>query len=130
MTRRTLAPVALTAALLLSATPSPAAEDEILFGGALCLTGVQAPLDEPGYKGIQVAVDYLNGQGGVLGRPVRFVNIDGKSDPVTVGNAAVELIDSGADFILAPCDFDFGGPASREAQAAGLVGLSPSDQEL
>ena len=35
-----------------------------------------------------------------------------------------ELIDQGADLILAPCDFDFGGPASREAQTAGLVGLS------
>ena len=53
-----------------------------------------------------------------------FINIDGKSDPVTVGNAAVELIDQGAELIVAPCDFDFGGPASREAQAAGIVGIS------
>jgi branched-chain amino acid transport system substrate-binding protein len=36
----------------------------------------------------------------------------------------VELIDDGADVIIAPCDFDFGGPASREAQEAGLVGIS------
>ena len=38
---------------------------------------------------------------------------------MTVGNAAVELIDQGADLIIAPCDFDFGGPASREAQTRG-----------
>jgi branched-chain amino acid transport system substrate-binding protein len=55
---------------------------------------------------------------------VKFVNLDGKSDPVTVGNNAVELIDQGAKLIVAPCDFDFGGPASREAQNAGLVGIS------
>jgi branched-chain amino acid transport system substrate-binding protein len=111
-------------AALLFASPASAAEDEILIGGALSLTGVQAPLDTPGFKGAQVAVKALNDAGGLLGKKVKFVNIDGKSDPVTVGNVAVELIDDGADLIIAPCDFDFGGPASREAQAANLVGIS------
>ena len=115
--------VALAATLLVT-SPSFADDDKIIFGGALCLTGVQAPLDTPGYKGAQVAIKALNDAGGVLGKPVEFFNIDGKSDPVTVGNAAVELIDQGADLILAPCDFDFGGPASREAQDAGIVGMS------
>ncbi|MEZ5931120.1 MAG: ABC transporter substrate-binding protein [Alphaproteobacteria bacterium] len=114
---------ALAAAFLVT-TAAQAADDKIIFGGALCLTGVQAPLDTPGYRGAQVAVKALNDAGGLLGKPVEFINIDGKSDPVTVGNAAVELIDEGADAILAPCDFDFGGPASREAQNAGLVGIS------
>jgi branched-chain amino acid transport system substrate-binding protein len=100
------------------------ASAEILIGGAICLTGVQAPLDEPGFKGAQVAVKQINDKGGLLGEQVRFLNIDGKSDPVTVGNAAVELIDQGAQLIVAPCDFDFGGPASREAQNAGIVGIS------
>jgi branched-chain amino acid transport system substrate-binding protein len=100
------------------------ASGEILIGGAVCLTGVQAPLDEPGFKGAQVAIKQINDAGGLLGEPVRFLNIDGKSDPVTVGNAAVELIDQGAQLIVAPCDFDFGGPASREAQDAGIVGIS------
>ena len=103
---------------------APPAGAEIFIGGAVCLTGVQAPLDEPGFKGAQVAVKQINDAGGLLGEQVRFLNIDGKSDPVTVGNAAVELIDQGADLIVAPCDFDFGGPASREAQNAGIVGIS------
>ena len=111
-------------AALLLATPANAADHEILIGGALSLTGVQAPLDTPGFKGAQVAVKALNDAGGLLGKTVKFVNIDGKSDPVTVGNVAVELIDKGAELIVAPCDFDFGGPASREAQASGLVGIS------
>lgn len=106
------------------AVSSSLAADEIFIGGTLSLTGVQAPLDEPGLKGAQVAVKYLNEHGGILGKKVKFVNIDGKSDPVTVGNAAVELIDKGAGLIVAPCDFDFGGPASREAQRVGIVGIS------
>jgi branched-chain amino acid transport system substrate-binding protein len=114
--------LALSLAGLLAATGQASAE--ILIGGAICLTGVQAPLDEPGFKGAQVAVKQINDKGGLLGEQVRFLNIDGKSDPVTVGNAAVELIDQGAQLIVAPCDFDFGGPASREAQNAGIVGIS------
>ncbi len=121
--RKSMLACAALAALLLT-TPAEAAEDEILIGGALSLTGVQAPLDTPGFKGAQVAIKAINDSGGLLGKQVKFVNIDGKSDPVTVGNVAVELIDKGADLIVAPCDFDFGGPASREAQAAGLVGIS------
>lgn len=112
----------LAAAFLLAAGPATA--EEILIGGALSLTGVQAPLDEPGFKGANVAVKYLNENGGLLGKQIKFVNYDGKSDPVTVGNVAVDLIDQGAELIVAPCDFDFGGPASREAQSAGIVGIS------
>lgn len=111
-------------------TPAPAeggdsGEGEpILIGGALSLTGIQAPLDEPGLRGAELAVEELNRTGGILGRPVRFINLDGKSDPVTVGNVTVQLIEQGAAAIVAPCDFDFGGPASREAQKIGLVGIS------
>lgn len=119
---------ALAAAALAFAGSHAAAQtpegEELLIGGSLSLTGIQAPLDTPGFRGAQVAVEYLNENGGILGRPVNFVNIDGKSDPVTVGNATVELIDRGAELVVAPCDFDFGGPASREAQNAGLVGMS------
>ncbi len=112
--------------VLLSCGPGKAKESgSILIGGALCLTGIQAPLDEPSVRGAQLAVEEVNKAGGVLGRKVEFVNLDGKSDPVTVGNVAVELIKKGAKAIIAPSDFDFGGPASREAQKVGLVGISP-----
>ena len=67
----------LSVALIVFSTVSTSlADDEILIGGALSLTGVQAPLDEPGLKGAQVAVKYLNEHGGILGKQVKFVNID------------------------------------------------------
>ena len=40
--------------IVFSSVSASFAEDEILIGGALSLTGVQAPLDEPGLKGAQV----------------------------------------------------------------------------
>ncbi|MHB1340378.1 MAG: ABC transporter substrate-binding protein [Coriobacteriia bacterium] len=99
--------------------------ETIMIGAALCQTGIQAPLDEPALRGAQLAVDDLNAKGGILGKQVELVAMDGKSDPVTVGNVAKQLIADGAAAIIAPSDFDFGGPASREAQDAGIVGISP-----
>jgi branched-chain amino acid transport system substrate-binding protein len=99
---------------------------DLIIGSALCQTGIQAPLDQPALKGAQLAADELNAKGGVLGRQVKIVALDGKSDPVTVGNVAKQLIGQGAVAIIAPSDFDFGGPASREAQSAGIVGISPA----
>ena len=99
--------------------------EKIIIGSALCQTGIQAPLDEPALRGAQLAVDELNANGGILGKQVELVAMDGKSDPVTVGNVAKQLIEQGASAIIAPSDFDFGGPASREAQSAGIVGISP-----
>ena len=118
-------PTLFLACLLYGATDAVSSPDDvILIGGALSSTGVQAPLDEPGLQGAQVAVKALNAAGGLLGKQVKFVNLDGKSDPVTVGHNTVELIENGARLMVAPCDFDFGGPASREAQKAGIVGIS------
>ncbi len=113
--------------LLLAACGGAAQQDEtIKIGSALCLTGIQAPLDEPALKGAQLAVDEINKKGGVLGKQLELINLDCKSDPATTANVAVQLIDQGAKAIIAPSDFDFGGPASREAQKAGLVGISPA----
>ena len=119
----------LTLSLLLTACGAPGAAttgDTIKIGGSLCLTGIQAPLDEPAVRGAQLAVDYLNSKGGVLGKKLEFINLDGKSDPVTVGNNGVQLVQEGVVAIITPSDFDFGGPASREAQKAGIVGISPA----
>lgn len=101
-----------------------AADDKIVIGAAMCLTGPQAGIDAPALKGAEVAVKFLNDNGGVLGKQLELRNIDGKSDPVTVGSAALQVIDGGAHVIMAPCDFDFGSPAGREAQKANIVGIS------
>ena len=121
-----LAALLIVSLLLPACGAAPAQAGNIKIGAALCLTGIQAPLDEPALKGAQVAVDEINKKGGVLGKQLELINLDCKSDPVTTGNVAVQLIDQGAKAIIAPSDFDFGGPASREAQKAGIVGISPA----
>ncbi|MGZ9222282.1 MAG: ABC transporter substrate-binding protein, partial [Anaerolineales bacterium] len=93
----TLLAVLLVLSLLLAACgAAPAQAETIKIGAALCLTGIQAPLDEPALKGAQLAVEELNKKGGVLGKQLELINLDCKSDPVTTGNVAVQLIEQGA----------------------------------
>ena len=111
-----------------AANNSPAANKgktgPILIGGALCATGQLSFADGAALQGAQLAVDDLNQNGGVLGRKVEFNNLDCKSDPVNAANVTNQLIQQGALAIITPGDYYFGAPSSREAQSAGIVGLS------
>ncbi|MDR1412759.1 MAG: ABC transporter substrate-binding protein [Actinomycetes bacterium] len=108
-----------------AATGTEAEGDTIIIGGALSLTGIQAPLDAPAVEGAQIAVEEINAAGGVNGKQLEFRNMDGKSDPAVAGEVAQQLLDEGAAAIITASDYDFGGPAARAAQAAGKVGVSP-----
>jgi branched-chain amino acid transport system substrate-binding protein len=110
----------------LALLPAAAQEGEpIVIGAVFNSTGWMAAYDQPAQRGAEVAVAEINAAGGVLGRPLELLVLDGETDPATVGNAALQLINEGVDAIITPSDFDIGGPASAAAQAAGLVGLSP-----
>ena len=98
--------------------------EPIKLGAAVHLTDWMAAYDVPPLEGAKLAVKKINEWGGVLGRPLQIIERDGKTDPAIVGNAARELIQEGAEVMLAPCDFDYGAPVGQAAQEAGLVGLS------
>lgn len=102
-----------------------AAEGEpLIIGAVFNQTGWMAAYDGPPREAAFLAVKVLNEQGGIMGRPVELIEIDGKTDPAVVGTAARQLIEQGAEIIIAPCDFDIGAPASQAAQEAGMVGTS------
>ncbi len=100
--------------------------DTIIIGGAMSITGIQAPLDAPAMEGVKVAVEEVNKNGGINGKMLEFRNMDSKSDPATAAEVAKQLIDQGAVAIIPSSDYDFGGPACRAAQEAGIVGISNS----
>ncbi len=100
--------------------------DPIVIGAAIHQSGWMAAYDLPSLASMELAVEQINASGGVLGRPLERIVGDGKTDPATVGNVAIELIDKGADVIISANDFDYGAPASQAAQAAGIVGISPA----
>jgi branched-chain amino acid transport system substrate-binding protein len=106
--------------------PAATNSDTIVIGGAMSVTGIQAPLDAPAIEGIEVAIAEINANGGIDGKMLEFRNMDSKSDSATAAEVAKQLVDQGAAAIVTSSDYDFGGPAARAAQEAGLVGISPS----
>ena len=108
-----------------TATPEAEVEGEpITIGAVFNATGWMAAYDQPPRSAALLALDDINSKGGVLGRELKLIELDGKTDPATVGNATRQLIEQGAQVLMAPCDFDIGAPTSQAAQEAGLVGVS------
>jgi branched-chain amino acid transport system substrate-binding protein len=107
------------------ATPAAPSGDPIVLGAAIHQSGWMAAYDLPSLASAELAVEQINAAGGVLGRPLELVVGDGQTDPATVGNVAIELIDGGAEILIAPNDCDYGAPVSQAAQEAGIVGISP-----
>jgi branched-chain amino acid transport system substrate-binding protein len=103
---------------------APTEVEPVIIGGVFNQTGWMATYDDPPRHGARAAVEMLNEQGGILGRPVQLIEIDGKTDPAVVANSTIQLIQQGAEFIIAPCDFDIGAPACIEAQRAGIACMS------
>ncbi|SDI50859.1 ABC transporter substrate-binding protein [Alloyangia pacifica] len=89
-TRRAL--MAGAAALsLLAAAPASAAEP-IKLGLVAALSGQSAKSGEAITRGIELALDKINGAGGVLGRPLELVSRDDESNPGKGLVAARELV--------------------------------------
>src|SRR4051794_20844832 len=82
---------------------------------AIAQSGFLAPFDLPPYTAAQFAVDDINAKGGVLGRKLKLVATDMKSDPSQGPQAALDVLGQGADLVIVSCDFDTGSPAATTA---------------
>jgi len=99
------------------------ADDAVVVGGAVALSGFIAPYDDP-HKGAILAIDELNAAGGVLGKQIKWVAADTKSDPAQGANAAIDVLEQGAQLVIVTCDYDFGSPAAITAQSRGVMSFS------
>lgn len=107
-----------------TSTPEAVEGDVIVIGAVFNATGWMAAYDQPPRQAALLAIDDINAAGGVLGRTLQLIELDGKTDPITVESAARQLVEQGAQVLIAPCDFDVGSPVGHVAQEAGLVGVS------
>ncbi|WGS19199.1 MULTISPECIES: ABC transporter substrate-binding protein [unclassified Bradyrhizobium] len=101
---------------------SARAADEILIGLAGSTSGAMASFDDNPTKMAQIFVDDINAKGGLLGKKLKVVFADAKSDRVEGVKAAQEVLRQGADIVFGSCDYDYGSPAVFEAQKAGKIG--------
>ncbi|WP_207645805.1 ABC transporter substrate-binding protein [Geosporobacter ferrireducens] len=98
-----------------AAGEQPAAEGDIIIGGILPMTGAIATFGQSSKKGVDLLVEQVNAQGGVLGRKVVFVAEDTKSTQADSATAIQKLIQQ--DKVVAVV----GEVASSNSLAAGPI---------
>jgi branched-chain amino acid transport system substrate-binding protein len=105
------------------APPAARADDDIVIGFAVAQSGPVEGYDDNGVKMAQVFIDDINAKGGVLGRKLRAVFADTKSDRAEGAKAGQEVLHEGADIVIGTCDYDYGAPALLQAQKAGKISV-------
>jgi branched-chain amino acid transport system substrate-binding protein len=109
---------------------SPAArfagKQPILIGDAGARTGFYTLFDVPTAIGAEIAIKDINAKGGVLGRPLKLIYADSKSDINTGVQGALDLVGKGATMIVPMIGADQGGPAARAAQKKNVISITGS----
>lgn len=125
ISRRTLLQSGTAALLLGSLLPASAAEptgEPIFLGVSGPLTGPNAQYGAQWKQGFDLALDQINGSGGIKGRPLKYLFEDTQSDPKQTVAVAQKFV---ADKRIVAELGDFASPASMAAspiyQRAGLV---------
>jgi len=107
-----------------STESAEAGGDPIVIGAAIAESGFLAPFDLPPLAAAQFAIDDINADGGVLGRPLELVTADMKSEPSQGPQAALDVLGQGAEMVIVSCDFDTGSPAAVTATGEGKIAFS------
>lgn len=112
---------ALCAGLLASGLACAQAGKDIVVGFANAKSGWLEAYDTPARRAALIRIDEINAAGGLLGRKLKVVETDTKSDRAQSTKAGLEALDQGAELLVVSCDYDFGAPAALEAQKKGKV---------
>jgi branched-chain amino acid transport system substrate-binding protein len=119
------------AAVLLSAcaaqqAPSKPSSNEIAIGAAGPMSGDLAVFGEQLGRGAAAAVDAINAEGGVLGKPLRLVLGDDRCDPKKAVNTADSLVAQGVVFVDGHFCSGSSIPASAVYADAGVLQVTPA----
>ena len=99
--------------------------EPIVVGISAAKSGALEPYDRQGAQMLQMRLEEINKEGGVLdGRKFKVNWLDTESDRPRAGTNARQLIDEGADVIIATCDFDFAFPALQAAMESEVLGMA------
>jgi branched-chain amino acid transport system substrate-binding protein len=113
-----IAAVALAAALV--STACSRGTDPIRVGAIYPLSGSQGPGGVDEYRGVNLAADLVNADGGVQGRRIQLVPVDAAG--ADAAPAAVDdLAGRGVRFVLGSYGSEISQPAAAEAARKGLL---------
>ncbi|MCC6519891.1 MAG: ABC transporter substrate-binding protein, partial [Tabrizicola sp.] len=107
--------------LALAALAVPAAaEDDLTIGFAIAKSGWMEAYDTPAATAAMIRIDEINAAGGLLGRQIKVVEADTRTDRAESAKAGLDVLDQGAEMMVVSCDYDFGAPAALVAEGEGM----------
>jgi branched-chain amino acid transport system substrate-binding protein len=74
--------------------------------------------------GAKIAIDDINAKGGVLGKKLKWVAADTKSDQTEGAKAGQAVLGNGAQFMVVSCDYDMGAGAATVANSKKIIAVS------
>ena len=114
----------LCAGLVLGADGRSNAESkDMVVGFAVAKTGWMNAYDGDATNMAKLWIDQTNAKGGLLGRKLKWIEGDTKTDRTEAAKVGQNLIDEGAELLFVSCDYDFGAPAALKAEAAGVISV-------
>lgn len=102
---------------------SDSGDDPIVIGATMAITGNLSGLDLPSLNAAKIAIEDVNKAGGVMGRELKLITSDNKSDLTQVGAAAMRAVEDGAQIIIPTSDYNYGIPAVRVATENDLLSI-------
>lgn len=112
--------------LLPVAACGPAKEEEITIGAIFPLTGASTHEGIDERRGVELAVEQINADGGINGRPLKVIFEDSESKPEAGTDAAHKLIDvNKVPVIIGIFSSGVTLPAAAYAQEQGVVMINP-----
>ena len=116
---------AIVAVSIFAGSPSraPAADNDIVLGFAVAQSGGMEAYDGDATRMAGLWIDQMNAKGGLLGKQLKAVYADTKSDRVEGTRAGQEMVHDGAKVVFVTADYDYGAPAALQAQKAGLISV-------
>ncbi|MDN5925525.1 MAG: ABC transporter substrate-binding protein [Hyphomicrobiales bacterium] len=110
-------------AIMMSTTSMIAAQEPIIIGFATAQSGWLS-YESSSVEAAKIAIEEINSAGGLLGRQIKIVEADTKTDRTEGARAGQEMVDQGAKLVVVSCDYDMGSPAAFAAESAGVIAIS------
>lgn len=111
-----------------SSAPEAKGDGELVVGTLLPQTGDLAFLGPPEFAGVDLAIQEINDNGGVLGKPVKQQKSDsGDGTPDIAGSSVDKLLNAGADAIIGAAASSVSLSVIDKITGAGVVQFSPAN---
>jgi branched-chain amino acid transport system substrate-binding protein len=117
------AAVAVLTSALWSAPPARSENAPIVIGLAVAQTGFMVAADGDAANSVRLWIEERNAKGGLLGRQLKEITVDTKTDRAESARAGQAVINQGADLVFVSCDYDEGSPAAAVAQRANKISV-------